>query len=592
MSLPYHYSPSMIPMLTSAVLMTALAIYGLRHRTLTGAVAFSIIMLCSAAWALGAALEIAAADFPTQLFWFKFQAVWKLPAAIGVFWFALEYCNLNLWLTRRNAALLGAGPLVVCLLILTNDAHHLVWRGFSFDQGVQAQSGIVYWILIGYGYVLTLIAIIVFLGLFIRSPQHRIPATLILLGMLGTRVSYVLDTLNLNPFEPMDLTFLGFIFTATMYAVALFRFRMFHLVPIAHETVLVQMREGMLVLDRQGRIVDLNPAAEQILDVQAAHIRGQSVNVLPVDADIQPLLEAVRRKLSHRDATQSHRDAAQPQSDAEQVRADVSRSEISLRRAHTTRTYVLEHSPIRDQRGLPLGDLVLFHDVTEQRQAQDRLVEQQRVVASLQERERLARELHDTLVQTTAAIGMQADAAGAWLDRGETGLLRDALTRLSTLSQDVHSDLREFIFGSTAAAGGGPEFYEAVRRYLARFTQTWSVQTELRVSPLLEQRGLSAAVQAQLWRILQEALANTRKHAAAQHAFVAFENDASVTRLLTLVIEDDGCGFDPTQLAAPDEHGFGIASMCERAQSIGSTFEIYSMPGKGTRVVVKVPQDS
>jgi PAS domain S-box-containing protein len=432
---------------------------------------------------------------------------------------------------------------------------------------------------------LTLIAIIVFLGLFIRSPQHRIPATLILLGMLGTRVSFVLDTFNLNPFEPMDLTFLGFIFTSTTYAVALFRFRMFHLVPIAHETVLAQMREGMLVLDRQGRIVDLNPAAEQILDVQAAHIRGQSVNVLAVDADIQPLLEAVRRKLSHRDA-------AQPQSDAEQVRADVSRSEISLRRAHTTRTYVLEHSPIRDQRGLPLGDLVLFHDVTEQRRAQDRLVEQQRVVASLQERERLARELHDTLVQTTAAISMQADAAGAWLDRGETGLLRDALTRLSTLSQDVHSDLREFIFGSTAAAGGGPEFYEAVRRYLARFTQTWSVQTELRVSPLLEQRGPSAAVQSQLWRILQEALANTRKHAAAQHAFVAFENDASVTRLLTLVIEDDGCGFDPTQLAAPDEHGFGIASMRERAQSISSTFEIYSMPGKGTRVVVKVPQDS
>jgi hypothetical protein len=190
MSLPYHYTPYTIPMLTSAVFMMALAIYGLRHRTVTGAIAFSVIMLCSAAWAVGATLEIASADFPTQLFWFKFQAVWKLPAATTAFWFALEYCNLNRWLTRRIAALLAMGPLLLFLLILTNDAHHLVWRGFSVDQVVQAQFGIVNWILTGYGYVLALIGIIVFLGLFIRSPQHRIPATLILPGMLAPRVTY------------------------------------------------------------------------------------------------------------------------------------------------------------------------------------------------------------------------------------------------------------------------------------------------------------------------------------------------------------------------------------------------------------------
>ncbi|HEY3376268.1 MAG TPA: histidine kinase N-terminal 7TM domain-containing protein, partial [Armatimonadota bacterium] len=527
-------------------------------------------------------------EFIGVKFWFKFQAVWKLPAATAVFWFALEYCNLNRWLTRRIAVLLALGPLLLFLLILTNDAHHLIWRGFSFDRGVQAQFGLVNWIVTGYGYALAVIGVIVFLGLFIRSPQHRMPAMLILLGMVAPRVTFALDTLHLIPVEPIDPTVLVFIFTATMYATALFRFRLFHLVPIAHETVLAQMREGMLVLDRQRRIVDLNPAAEQILDASAGRVRGHPVQVLTAYADLTPLLDAAGQGV----AAQSQRDAAQSQRDAAQSNPDVSRSEVTLSRAHATRHYVLEHSPIRDQRGLPLGDLVLFHDVTEQRQAQTRLVEQQRVVASLQERERLARELHDTLVQTTAAIRMQADTANALMDRGDTELLRAALTRLSALAQDVHSDLREFIFGSTVTAGGRPGFYEAVRRYLARFTQTWSVQTDLRVSPLLEQGELSITVQAQLWRIIQEALANTRKHAAAQHVLVAFETDASDPRLLTLVIEDDGCGFDSTQFAVSDEHGFGISSMRARAQTIGCTFEIASVPGKGTRVWVKVPQDN
>jgi signal transduction histidine kinase len=592
MSLPYQFTPYTIPMLTSAVFMTVLAIYGLRHRAVTGAFAFSMIMLCSAAWALGATLETAAADFPTQLFWFMFQAVWKLPAVTAVFWFALEYCNLHRWLTRRIAALLLLGPLLLFLLILTNDAHHLIWRGFSFDRAVEAQFGIVNWILTGYGFVLALIGIIVFMGLFIRSPQHRTPATLILLGMVAPRVTYVLDIFHLNPVEPMDPTVLVFIFTATMYAIALFRYRMFHLVPIAHEIVLAQMREGILVLDRQQRIVDLNPAAEQILDVAAVRVRGHPVQALAAYADIKPLLDATSQSQPQRDIAQSQRDAAQSQRDAAQLNTGVSRSEVSLRRSHAARNYVLVHSPIRDQRGLPLGDLVLFHDVTEQRQAQTRLVEQQRVVASLQERERLARELHDTLVQTTAAIRMQADTASALMDRDDREPLRAAVTRLSALAQDVHSDLREFIFGSTAALDGGPGFYDAVRRYLARFTQTWSVQTNLRVSPLIEQRALSVAVQAQLWRIFQEALANTRKHAAAQHVVVAFETDPTDRRLLTLLIEDDGCGFDSTLLAVSDEHGFGIPSMRERAQTIGSTFEIDSAPGKGTRIWVKVPQDN
>ncbi len=141
-------------------------------------------------------------------------------------------------------------------MILTNDFHHLIWLSFSFDGYVQQVRGTGFWILIGYGYLLVALHVITLLWLFVRSPLHRWPVGLILLGRLLTATAYFLGATNRNPFAPMDLTILTVNLSSGLYTLALFRFRMLDLIPVARETVIEQMREGMLVLDAQRRIVE------------------------------------------------------------------------------------------------------------------------------------------------------------------------------------------------------------------------------------------------------------------------------------------------------------------------------------------------
>ncbi len=133
MTWPYYYTPYIWPMLASAAFLSALGMYAWRRRAISGALPFAIMLLFTMLWSLGAALELAAADLQTKIFWFKFLGVMKLPAATAELCFGLTYAGLGRCLTRRNLVLLSMPPLLVLFLALTNDTHHLLWLGFSFD---------------------------------------------------------------------------------------------------------------------------------------------------------------------------------------------------------------------------------------------------------------------------------------------------------------------------------------------------------------------------------------------------------------------------------------------------------------------------
>ena len=409
----------------------------------------------------------------------------------------------------------------------------------------------------GYGFLLALTSMLVFVWLFIRSPLHRAPIALILCGMLAMRMAYLLDAVNLNPVAPMDPTVLVFNFTGAMYALALLRLRLFDLIPIARETVIAQMREGMLVLDLQRRVVDLNRAAEQILGVSAARIRGCAAQAPSTYSDWAPLLD---------DHSQS-------------------KTEIILETNHSARYYVLQLSPIQDRRGLPLANLILFHDVTEQKQAQTQLLEQQRVVAALQERERLARELHDDLAQMLAFVSVQAQACHELLVSQNTTQADTHVLRLATIAREAHANLRTLIANLRTPTPTESDLIQSLQEYLSEFGKDNSIQTEFCLPTPPAQVAFAPNVQSQLFRIIQEALTNTRKHARACRASVAL---ATLSEQARVVIEDDGIGFDPRSTMNEEKH-LGLRIIRERAAEAGGRIELHSAPGRGTRVVVEVP---
>lgn len=261
----FAYTPQIWPSFLMVVLMMTLSLYSGRRRYVPGATSLMVASLFETAWAVGSLLEVAAVDPGTKIFWFKFQAVVQLPMIVSITCFALEYAWPGRWLTRRNLALLFFPALLAIVMILTDDRHHLTWRGFVVHETVQPLFGPVSRLSAVYFLgVLGALNLIVFGWLFLRSPQQRWPVVLMLSGQLVGRSLFLLERVYLlRSVPPLDL--LGMSFEFLMYAIVLFGFRILDPIPLARQTVIQQLQSGMLVLDPQGRIVSLNPAAQALL---------------------------------------------------------------------------------------------------------------------------------------------------------------------------------------------------------------------------------------------------------------------------------------------------------------------------------------
>jgi signal transduction histidine kinase len=201
----------------------------------------------------------------------------------------------------------------------------------------------------------------------------------------------------------------------------------------------------------------------------------------------------------------------------------------------------------------------------------------------LNERELLARELHDGIGQVLAAAHVQAGCAREFLARGDTTSAESCLDRLSEATQKAKESIREYLLGVKARSGPEQGLVAALRRYVEDYSHNYGIHAELAASAELEGHRIDSAVEAQLQPIVQEALINARKHGGATRAKVTI---APCDGSLQITVEDDGRGFGPDELAS---QGFGLRSMRGGAEAIGGVFEVYSKPGEGTRVSVRVP---
>jgi signal transduction histidine kinase len=243
----------------------------------------------------------------------------------------------------------------------------------------------------------------------------------------------------------------------------------------------------------------------------------------------------------------------------------------------------MEYSSLKDFREQVVGRLLLLHDVTEQKRAQAQLLEQQRALAMLHERERLARELHDSIGQTLGFAGFQLEAASKLVQDGQSVSAITQINRLAGIVCEAHDDLREYILDLHSTPAAQQPFFTALRRYLKGYTNNYSIQATLSIDERLGEEPFSLDDRMEVYRILQEALSNARKHAQARCVQVSFTLDEDCLRM---TIQDDGAGFDPSQ--SPGEGHFGLRFMHERAEQIGGVLRVDSAPGGGTQVNLEI----
>ncbi len=206
--------------------------------------------------------------------------------------------------------------------------------------------------------------------------------------------------------------------------------------------------------------------------------------------------------------------------------------------------------------------------------------------AVLEEREEIARDLHDGLAQVLGYINTQALAIKKHLASDRPEEARELVGSMEEAARHVYGDIREEIMGLRAARDG---LVPSLHAYLSGYGRMAGVAPDVQITPAAAALRLPGATEIQLLRIIQEALSNVRKHAGAGSTTVSLELAGEALRL---EVADDGRGFDTVTPSRTGWPRFGLQTMRERADAVGGTFELSSSPGAGTRIVVHVPVPS
>ena len=219
----------------------------------------------------------------------------------------------------------------------------------------------------------------------------------------------------------------------------------------------------------------------------------------------------------------------------------------------------------------------------ERRQAEENLELQSKAqraeMAALEERSRLSREIHDGIAQSIYMLNLQLETCVELAERRRDDL-KQRLSSLVELSKETLLEVRHYIFDLKPYLAGEKGIISMVDNQVREFKNVAGVPASLETSG--DEFQVPAPVATCLYRVTQEALSNTFKHAAASQVSVSlrFLDDG-----VKLEVEDDGAGFD----ASATDGGQGLDNMRRRAEELGGAFRLDSTPGKGTRVAVEVP---
>jgi signal transduction histidine kinase len=205
------------------------------------------------------------------------------------------------------------------------------------------------------------------------------------------------------------------------------------------------------------------------------------------------------------------------------------------------------------------------------------------VMAEEDERRRIARDMHDQFGQQLTVLKMKLDAL--YEDCGEYENLCEQVETLQAMARQLNADVDHMVWEMRPTALDDLGLESALSSYVQKWSQHIAVPVQLHASGMDKDR-LQPEIETTLYRIAQEALNNIAKHAGAKNVGVVLERRANQ---VSLIIDDDGVGFDLQGVLEADEKGLGLVGMRERAALVGGTVEIESQPDEGATIFVRIP---
>jgi two-component sensor histidine kinase/PAS domain-containing protein len=432
---------------------SALALYVWQRRRVPGGYYFALFLAAAAVWALASALENSVADVPSKVLFSKLSYLGVATVAPLWWLFSLDYSRRFRWMRSRWLPLIWAVPVTVIILAFTNEWHNLIWTSITPVSAVPGATliythGPAVLAHIVYAYVLLLGGSILLLDAALRSfRRSRLPTATILLGVLIPLATNVLYGTSLNPFTGLDITPLAFTISGLLFTWAIFGQRLFELVPMARETLLQVMADGAVVLDAEGDVVEINPAAQRILG-------------LPGSLTARDSGPAVERWPALAGCFGSTADAEE---------------EVMIAGPAGDAWLEARVSILHDAGGRLAGRLVVLRDISKRKRAEEDLKRsnetlmgevaertraQAALSASLQEKEVLLKEIHHRVKNNLQIISSLLSLQTANHDSDPTAALRESQDRIRSMAL-IHEklyrsvdmarvDFRDYVEGLTA----------------------------------------------------------------------------------------------------------------------------------------------
>ena len=239
--------------------------------------------LAAAVWSFTAIFELAATTIPLKLLWSQVSYLGIASVPLFYFLYALAFGQYSRYITKRNVLTLSCIPVVTILAVVTNNQHGLFYSDISINMNNfgMYEHNIFFWIYIAYAYLLLLFGIVIFTRTIIRSNRFFTPRILLVLfGTVMPLVGNIMYVFELNPIPGLDWTPIAFVFSGIILGWGNYRFKMFDLTPLARNQLVETMKDGVLVIDEQAQVVDLNPAMQSIIGMPISQIIGQPTEVL------------------------------------------------------------------------------------------------------------------------------------------------------------------------------------------------------------------------------------------------------------------------------------------------------------------------
>jgi len=295
----YTIFPHAWVLFITALISLGVALTAWNRRNTTTGLVLILFMFSIAVWAFFSGVEAGTADLSTRIFWSKMEYLGFVWASPLCFLFVLSFTNHWKWITKPGLIIIAAISIVTLILAWTNEYHGLIWDAFL--KGDPRLNTLIYshgpWF-----YLYTFIQFCLFclaVGVLIRdlkvqkSPYRQQTIT-ILAALLIPAITGILYSFNISPIPGLDWMPLCSLFTGIIFAWSIYYYRLLDLVPIARHLLVEQMLDGMLVLDSQQRIIDINPSARKMIKGgDAIKIGDPLASVLP---ELCPTAEDMKRQ--------------------------------------------------------------------------------------------------------------------------------------------------------------------------------------------------------------------------------------------------------------------------------------------------------